>query len=159
MRRLGVGEAAGQGDSSDLTLTNQEDIETSSAQENRDHIEYLSGLKFWLIIVTMTALIVLGGLDTNIVATAMPSITNDLHTVADVGWLYKLFSIKRIFLLAQAIFLMGPLLCSTAVNSAMFVVGRAVSGVDSQALLVAFSRFWSMSCLSTDARSTVACWA
>lgn len=75
------------------------------------------------------------------------SITDHFHTVADVGWyssafrlcscafqfifgkLYKLFSVKRIFLLAQVIFLVGSLLCSTAASSSMFVVGRAVTGV------------------------------
>lgn len=34
--------------------------------------KYPTGLKFWLIILTMTALLILGGLDTNIVATAVP---------------------------------------------------------------------------------------
>lgn len=72
MRRLGASEAATQEDSSDSTTGNQEDLETSLAQENQDNREYPTGLKFWLIIVTMTALIVLGGLDTNIVATAVP---------------------------------------------------------------------------------------
>ncbi|KAJ5486142.1 hypothetical protein N7530_000442 [Penicillium desertorum] len=95
----------------------------------------------------MTALLILGGLDTNIVATAVPSITDDFHTVADVGWyssgfrlctcafqfmfgkMYKLFSVKRVFMLANAIFLVGSVLCSTATTSAMFVAGRAVTGV------------------------------
>ncbi|CRL24114.1 unnamed protein product [Penicillium camemberti] len=33
--------------------------------------EYPTGLKFWLIILTMTALLILGELDTSIVATAL----------------------------------------------------------------------------------------
>lgn len=67
--------------------------------------------------------------------------------MADVGWyssgfrlctcafqfmfgkLYKLFSVKRIFMLANAILLVGSLLCSTATTSTMFVAGRAVTGV------------------------------
>jgi hypothetical protein len=69
--------------------------------------------------------LILGGLDANIVATAVPSITNHFHTVADVGRyssafrlctcafqfgfvkLYKLFSIEVIFLISNVIFLVG----------------------------------------------------
>jgi hypothetical protein len=43
--------------------------QSGSAEETHD---YPTGLKFWLIIVTLGALLVLGGLDTNIVATAVP---------------------------------------------------------------------------------------
>ena len=109
--------------------------------------EYPTRLKLWLFVVTIGAVLALGGLDTNIVATAVPSITDHFHTVADVGWyssafrlcscafqfmfgkMYKLFSFKQIFLLAIAIFLVGSLLCATAASSAMFVVGRAVTGM------------------------------
>ncbi|KAF1846318.1 efflux pump antibiotic resistance protein [Cucurbitaria berberidis CBS 394.84] len=125
---------------------NIEELEprSGSAEETRD---YPTGLKFWLVIIKLGALLVLGGLDTNIVATAVPSISNHFHTVADVGWyssafrpcscalqfifgkMYKLFSVKRIFLLASVIFLLGSLLCSTTTTSAMFVAGRAITGV------------------------------
>ncbi|EFQ96977.1 major facilitator superfamily transporter [Nannizzia gypsea CBS 118893] len=108
---------------------------------------YPTGMKFWLLVLTLSALIILGGLDANIVASAVPSITDDFHTASDVGWyssafrlcscvfqlvfgkLYKLFSIKRIFLLAQAFFLLGSLLCATATASPMLILGRAVTGV------------------------------
>lgn len=45
------------------------------------------------------------------------------------GKMYKLFSVKRVYMLANAIFLVGSVLCSTAVTSTMFVAGRAVTGV------------------------------
>lgn len=90
---------------------------------------------------------ILGGLDANIVATAVPSITNHFHTVADVGWyssafrlctcafqfgfakLYKFFSIKAVFFMSNVIFLVGSVLCATAASSTMFIVGRAVTGL------------------------------
>jgi hypothetical protein len=52
-------------------LTGAEDIEPQirSAEEAK---EYPTGLRFWLIILSLGALLVLGGLDTNIVATAVP---------------------------------------------------------------------------------------
>ncbi|KAF7594640.1 hypothetical protein BBP40_008730 [Aspergillus hancockii] len=143
MDRLGTNGTVVEEINSHLAREDHIDSETHSAEEAQ---EYPTGLKFWLIILTLSALVALGGLDTNIIATAVPSITDHFHTVADVGWyssafrlcscvfqfifgkLYKLFSIKRIFLLAQAIFLVGSLLCSTAATSSMFVVGRAVTG-------------------------------
>lgn len=108
---------------------------------------YPTGTKFWFTLIALGLILTLGGLDANIVATAVPSITNDFHTVADVGWyasafrlcscafqfgfakLYKHFSIRSIFLLCNSIFLVGSLLCATAASSTMFIVGRAVSGL------------------------------
>lgn len=109
--------------------------------------EYPKGSKFWCTVLALCVDMILGGLDANIVATAVPNITNHFHTVADVGWyssafrlctcafqfgfakLYKHFSIKIIFLLSNVIFLVGSLLCATAASSSMFVVGRAVTGL------------------------------
>ncbi|KAK5125448.1 hypothetical protein LTR85_000557 [Meristemomyces frigidus] len=108
--------------------------------------QYPTGAKFYSILLSIAVLLVLGGLDASIVATAVPAITDHFHTVADVGWysvafrlplcafqfffgkLYKLFSIKRIMLVSQGIFLLGSLLCATAVSSKMFVLGRALTG-------------------------------
>ncbi|KAE8404930.1 major facilitator superfamily domain-containing protein [Aspergillus pseudonomiae] len=108
---------------------------------------YPTGTKFWFTIISLCVILILGGLDANIVATAVPSITNHFHTLAHVGWyssafrlctcafqfgfakLYKLFSIKVIFLISNVIFLVGSVLCATAASSTMFIVGRAVTGV------------------------------
>lgn len=108
---------------------------------------YPTGSKFWFTIIALCVALILGGLDANIVATAVPSITNHFHTVADVGWyssafrlctcafqfgfakLYKLFSTKAIFLMSNVIFVIGSLLCATATSSTMFIVGRAVTGI------------------------------
>ena len=115
--------------------------------------EYPTGAKFWLLMLTLAAVLVLSSIDMNIVATAVPSITDYFHTVADVGWYssafrlcqcafqfvfgkaYKLFSIKRVFLLANAISIAGSLLCGAATTSTMLVVGRAVTGLGSAGLL------------------------
>jgi MFS family permease len=108
---------------------------------------YPTGTKFWFTIIALCVILILGGLDANIVATAVPSITNHFHTVADVGWyssafrlctcafqfgfakLYKFFSIKAVFLMSNVIFLVGSLLCATAASSTMFIVGRAITGL------------------------------
>ncbi|PGH30341.1 hypothetical protein GX50_06899 [[Emmonsia] crescens] len=114
--------------------------------------EYPTGAKFWLIMLTVGAVLILTGVDMNIVATAVPSITDHFHTVADVGWYssafrlcvcafqflfgkaYTLFSVKRLFLLANAISIAGSLLCGAATTSTMLVVGRAVAGLGSAGL-------------------------
>ena len=118
-----------------------------------DEIEYPTNTKFWLIILTVAAVLVLGSLDINIVATAVPSITDDFHSFADLSWYlsafrlsacafqfvfgkaYKLFSIKRVFLLANAFFSIGSLLCATAATSSMLIFGRAVAGFRRAGLL------------------------
>lgn len=114
---------------------------------------YPTGVKFWLIVLTVGSVLVLTSIDMNIVATAVPSITDHFHTVADVGWYssafrlcacafqfvfgkaYKLFSVKRVFLLANAISITGSLLCGAATASTMLVVGRAVAGLGSAGLM------------------------
>ncbi|RAK92987.1 efflux pump antibiotic resistance protein [Aspergillus costaricaensis CBS 115574] len=115
--------------------------------------EYPSGSKLWLLMLTLAAVLILSSIDMNIVATAVPSITDYFYTVADVGWYssafrlcqcsfqfvfgkaYKLFSIKTVFLLANAISIAGSLLCGAASTSTMLVVGRAIAGLGSAGLL------------------------
>ncbi|KAJ5933628.1 hypothetical protein N7454_005957 [Penicillium verhagenii] len=85
----------------------------------------------------------------NIVATALPSITNQFHSSQDDGWygtaylmtlsavqllwghLYKAFPAKVVFLSALGIFEMGCIVSATASSSAALIVGRAVSGLGS----------------------------
>jgi MFS family permease len=109
--------------------------------------EYPTGTKLWLQILSLVMVLILGGLDANIVATAVPSITDHFNTVADVGWyssafrlcacafqfmfakMYKLFPSRTVLLISNTIFLVGSLLCATATSSRMFVAGRAITGV------------------------------
>lgn len=48
--------------------------------------QYPTGAKFYFIVLSISLVLILCGLDQNIVATAVPSITDHFHTVADVGW-------------------------------------------------------------------------
>jgi hypothetical protein len=63
---------AGEGHDPNPHEENTRDSETHSVRGTEETKEYPTGLKFWLIVLTMTALLILGGLDTNIVATAVP---------------------------------------------------------------------------------------
>ena len=137
-----------QGDEIQDTLTPEIEMEmTNSQSASEGEPQYPTGTKFWFITVTLWIVLIAGGLDANIVATAVPSITDEFHTVADVGWYssafrlcscafqfgfakaYKLFSIKAVFIFNNIIFLTGSLCCALAPSSPVFILGRAVSGV------------------------------
>lgn len=129
------------------------DDEISDPAHSSVQPEYPTGAKLWLVMLTVGAVMILTCIDMNIVATAVPSITDHFHTVADVGWYssafrlcvcafqfvfgkaYTLFSVKRVFLLVNAISIAGSLLCGMATTSTMLVIGRAVAGLGSAGLL------------------------
>jgi hypothetical protein len=59
-------------------LTGIDSTEAQSGPTENAH-DYPTGIRFWLIILTLGALLILGGLDTNIVATAVPRYVNGVH--------------------------------------------------------------------------------
>lgn len=50
------------------------------------------------------------------------------------GKAYKLFPVKRVFLIANAFSFLGSTICATAVSSKMLVIGRAIAGVGAAGL-------------------------
>ncbi|KAI1742719.1 MFS general substrate transporter [Xylaria scruposa] len=99
------------------------------------------------IIATVCLTFILVGLDSNIVATAVPAITRDFGSIADIGWyttvyrltagsfqflfgnIYSMFPTKPILLANLGVFATGSLLCALAPTSAAFILGRAVVGL------------------------------
>ncbi|KAH8201062.1 hypothetical protein TruAng_004758 [Truncatella angustata] len=114
---------------------------------------YQSGPRLWLTLSALSFVIILGGLDFSIVGVAVPAITEEFHTIADVGWysvsyrltacvcqfawgqLYTIFSVRRVLAVAIIVFLIGSAVAAAATSSVMFVVGRAISGVGSAGVL------------------------
>ncbi|PQE21588.1 putative DHA14-like major facilitator ABC transporter protein [Rutstroemia sp. NJR-2017a WRK4] len=106
-----------------------------------------SGKRLALIIFFACIALLLQALDTTIVSTAIPAITDDFNTTADVGWygsayfltqcafqifwgrLYTFYDLKTMYVLAIGIFEVGSLLCAVAPTSSAFIVGRAFAGV------------------------------
>ncbi|PVH78006.1 MFS general substrate transporter [Cadophora sp. DSE1049] len=98
----------------------------------------------FLSLCTTTFLVALGG---TIIATAIPTITNDFNSLSDVSWYnsafslttcafqlpfgraYTLFNTKFVFLAAIAIFEVGSVVCGATPNSVGLIVGRAVAGI------------------------------
>lgn len=82
-----------------------------------------------------------------IIATAVPKITDDFHSLEDIAWsgsaffvtsggfqsswgkAFKYFSLKLSYLAAIFIFELGSLICGVAPTSTALVVGRAIAGV------------------------------
>ncbi|RDW72218.1 MFS general substrate transporter-3 [Coleophoma crateriformis] len=119
----------------------------SVAVADLNEAEYPQGLSFILIIMALFLCVFLTALDMTIVATAIPKITDDFHTLKDVSWygsatlmtmggfqstwgkVYKYFPLKYAFLATLFIFELGSLICGVAPTSAALIVGRAIAGV------------------------------
>ncbi|KAF2273807.1 major facilitator superfamily transporter [Westerdykella ornata] len=127
--------------------TSDEKIESSVPKGETG--EYLSGYKVVVILVSLCMCNFLVALDTTILATAIPVISERFQALEDVGWyvsayfltncafqllygrLYTLYSVKPIYLGAVGIFEIGSLICAVAPNSTAFIVGRAIAGLGS----------------------------
>ncbi|KAH0843281.1 Major Facilitator Superfamily protein [Fonsecaea pedrosoi] len=104
-----------------------------------------------LVIALMLATFIVG-LDTSIIATAIPTITKEFHSVDQVGWYgsaflmclamfqgvwskaYKFFPQKIVFLSCILIFEVGSLVVALAPNSIAVIAGRAVQGLGGSGL-------------------------
>lgn len=85
--------------------------------------------------------------DRMIIATAIPDISNEFHSIEDIGWygsaymltaaifnplfgrIYHRYSTKWVFLVSILVFEVGSALCGAAPSSAAFIVGRAIAGI------------------------------
>ena len=121
-----------------------------------DTSDYPHGVKLAFIIVALVLSIFLVALDMTIVATAIPRITDEFHSLNQVGWYgsaffltlgafqstwgkaYKYFPLKPTFLIAIAIFEVGSLICGVAQNSTTLIIGRAIAGKSLLARLLAW---------------------
>jgi hypothetical protein len=104
----------------------------------------------WQMASMISALVLsifLCSLDLTIIATAIPMITKEFHSLEDVGFygsaflltiattqsfwgkLYKYFDLKAVFLASIAVFEIGSLICAVARNSTTLIIGRAVTGI------------------------------
>ncbi|KAM3065293.1 hypothetical protein ACMFMF_011231 [Clarireedia jacksonii] len=117
-----------------------EDVEpanSSSTTKDEDEAAYPHGLKLLLILGALALAIFLVALDQTIISTAIPSITDQFHSVQDIGWygsayllsttalqptfgkIYTHFNNKLVFIAAICWFELGKAL----------IIGRAVAGI------------------------------
>ncbi|RMJ18022.1 hypothetical protein CDV36_002278 [Fusarium kuroshium] len=106
-----------------------------------------SKLENTVITTSLLAALFLAALDVTIVATAIPTISEDLQSSSGYVWigasyvlanaacaptwgtLSDIWGRKSILLATLIIFWVGSLLCGAAVNMTMLIVGRAVQGI------------------------------
>ncbi|KAK4129911.1 MFS general substrate transporter [Trichocladium antarcticum] len=129
------------------TATSQHGQDVERVQTREDGAAYPTGVNLALIVMALCLSVFVMALDNSIIATAIPKITDQFHSLPDVGWygsaymlttaalqllfgrFYTFFSIKWVFLVAILIFEVGSLICAVAQNSVTLIVGRAVAGV------------------------------
>ena len=145
-------------EASDLTssTSNHEHPTVNNIQEKQDGAvalpasdepEYATGLRLFLIMLTMSMSGLLTALEIGIIATAIPEITKVFHSLSDVGWygcatflvvgstsavwgkLYKYLNVKYVYLGAVTFFLVGSIVAAAAPNSIAVIVGRAIQGL------------------------------
>ncbi|TVY17154.1 MFS gliotoxin efflux transporter gliA [Lachnellula arida] len=149
----------------DSSTTESEDdsFKETPAEVQDEDMEYPTGIRMTLVVISLLISIFLVSLDMTIVATAIPKITDEFHGLDLVGWYgsaffltfaafqstwgkaYKYFSMKTTFLISIFIFELGSLICGVAPNSTALIVGRAIAGVGGAGIssgaytLIAFS--------------------
>lgn len=102
---------------------------------------YPTGFAFGITLFALFISLFCVALDSTIIATAIPRITDQFHALQDVGWygssylltkcafqlpfgkVFRFFSLKWTFLAALLIFEVGSVLCAAAQSSAMLIVG------------------------------------
>jgi hypothetical protein len=131
---------------------NDDPFTTSTAGMDSTTIIYPKGPKLILIITSLCLSTFLVALDQTIIAPALGAITADFASVKDIGWygaaylltttalqptygsLYRMFSVKWVFLGAIFLFEVGSVVCAVAPSSEAFIVGRAIAGVGTAGL-------------------------
>ncbi|KAI9150509.1 putative HC-toxin efflux carrier TOXA 13 [Paramyrothecium foliicola] len=110
-------------------------------------VDYPAGLKLGTILASVFLCMFLTSLDRLIVVTAIPKITDEFHSVNDIGWygsaflllqcssqlmfgkVYTVFTVKGTFLISLLLFEIGSTVCGAAPNSIAFILGRAIAGL------------------------------
>lgn len=108
---------------------------------------YPSGFKLFMITLGLVLSILLAALDSTIIATAIPSITSQFGSIANIAWYgsaysitntafisawgkaYQQFPLKPTFLTAVAVFEAGNVVCATSASSEILILGRVVAGL------------------------------
>ncbi|KAK8021792.1 hypothetical protein PG990_006930 [Apiospora arundinis] len=115
--------------------------------------EYVTGIRLVLVITSAIVACFLMLVDTMVISTAIPRITDEFRSLADVGWyagvyqfgiaapqplvgkIYTHFKTKWTFLCFFLLFELGSLLCGAAINSPMLIIGRVIAGLGAAGII------------------------
>lgn len=164
IRRAECAESVVLSDNNDIEKQREHDDERPSTEDSgnalaREPSAALSGPEYpgtkETVIVTIAILlaVLLMALDRTIIATAIPSITDEFDLLDDIGWygsafmltasafqllvgrIYTFHSPKWVFLTNITIFEVGSVVCGAAPNSSAFIIGRAIAGLGSAGIM------------------------
>ncbi|ETS85984.1 hypothetical protein PFICI_04009 [Pestalotiopsis fici W106-1] len=124
-----------------------------SAQSLTPERQLLASWRLTTVIGSLCLGVFLFGLDVNIISVAIPHITTEFQSLADVAWygsaymltltafqpmfgnLYKYFNAKVVYLTSLVIFEVGSAICAGSPSSAVLIFGRSWLGLGAAGLL------------------------
>ncbi|KAI9889922.1 MAG: hypothetical protein M1814_004645 [Vezdaea aestivalis] len=127
--------------------------QVEQASQEASAPEYPSFRKVLVLMTAVYLAVFLVALDRLIIGTAIPKITDDFHSLNDVGWygsaylitlcafqlifgrIYTFYSPKLCFLAAMLIFEIGSTICGAAPSSIAFIIGRAIAGLGASGIM------------------------
>ena len=126
-------------------------ISASSPAEDED-LQYLSTRQLYAVFGALVIILLMFALDVTVIATAIPKVTDEFHTIKDIGWyggaylittaalqpltgkVFTHLPLKTSYLVFVGVFELGSLLCGAAKSSTMLIVGRSVAGMGAAGL-------------------------
>jgi MFS family permease len=123
------------------------EFHAASEHEGRENPDRPTGFKFSIFFGAILMGDFAVGYDTSCVSTLTPMITTEFMSIDDLGWygiayvlamvstvltfgqLYTIYPMKAIFLASFFTFGVGSVISASANSSAVFILGRAVSGL------------------------------
>ncbi|KAH8434005.1 putative MFS multidrug transporter [Aspergillus melleus] len=132
----------------DITL----DRSGEFTENDQDEHEYPPLWEAILLTATLLLSFFCVCLDQTILATAIPRITDEFHSLNDIGWysssfmltmcatkmlwgkLYMFYPAKWVFLSGLALFELGSLICGVAPSSVALIIGRCVAGIGASSI-------------------------
>ncbi|KAI0424730.1 putative MFS aflatoxin efflux pump [Xylaria sp. FL1042] len=107
----------------------------------------VKGVRLGLLLFSIYISVFLINLDQLIVSTAIPDITDEFHSLQDIGWygsaylltscsfqlmfgkIYTFYSARVVYIISILFFEAGSAICGAAPNSAVFIAGRSIQGI------------------------------
>ncbi|KAI1289089.1 putative gliotoxin efflux pump [Xylaria venustula] len=138
----------------DKELERASPVPPSEEPKSTPEAVYPSTWRQVIIVLGLLSGVFLSGLDISIISNAIPSITADFNSLADVGWYgsaffladaafqspwakaYKFFDIKWVFLATIFLFEVGCLVAALSPSSAALIVGRTIQGGGAAGILL-----------------------
>ncbi|KAI1459980.1 MFS general substrate transporter [Annulohypoxylon moriforme] len=114
---------------------------------------FLQGIPLLLLTIGLSLVVFLISIDRTIITTAIPFITSEFKSTADIGWygssylltacafqpvfgrVFTLFNAKWAYLLSMFVFEIGSIISGFAPSSAALIIGRAIAGFGSAGIL------------------------